>query len=164
LGFVWAIDIAIVLPNPATGHSWGHSHALVFLLGAPVCKVTKSSVLPRVLFTFWGSSSLGGAVEDGRLVFTSFSESETCVGSMRASDAGAGAGAGGSRETSFSAFAFALAKAVALTAFVIVWFSAFFFLRPDPFIQSRQLSVLLHLLNHKSSFFFKFSSEQRRGA
>jgi hypothetical protein len=65
LGFVWAIDIAIVLPNPATGHSLGHSHALVFLLGAPVCKATKSSVLPRVLFTFWGSSSPGGAVEDG---------------------------------------------------------------------------------------------------
>src|SRR3954469_5819682 len=60
MGFVWAIDIAIVLPNPATGHSLGHSHALVFLLGAPVCKATKSSVFPRVLFMFWGSSSLGG--------------------------------------------------------------------------------------------------------
>jgi hypothetical protein len=45
------------------------------------------------------------------------------VRSMRTSDAGAG----GSRETSFSVFAFALAKAVALTAFVAVWFSAFFF-------------------------------------
>jgi hypothetical protein len=85
-----------------------------------VCKVTKSSVLPRVLFTFWGSSSLGGAVEDSRLVFTSLSESETCVRLMRASDAGAGAG--GLRETSFSAFTFALAKAVALAAFIIIYF------------------------------------------
>jgi hypothetical protein len=100
---------------------------LVFLLGAPVCKVTKSSVLPRVLFTFWGSSSLGGAVEDGRPVFTSLSESETCVRLIRASDAGAGTGAGGSRETSFPAFVFALVKAVALTAFVAIWFSAFSF-------------------------------------
>jgi hypothetical protein len=48
-----------------------------------------------------GSSSLGGAVEDGRPVFTSLSESETCVRSTPAS----GAGAGGSRDGPFPAFA-----------------------------------------------------------
>jgi hypothetical protein len=88
-------------------------------------KVTKSSVLPRVLFTFWGSFSLSGTVEDGKLVSTSLSESETCVRSMRASDAGVGAG--GSRGTSFPAFAFALAKAVTLAVFIVIWFSAFSF-------------------------------------
>jgi hypothetical protein len=90
-----------------------------------VCKVTKSSVLPRVLFTFWGSFSLEGAVEDDRLVFTSLSESETCVRSMRAS--GAGAGAGGSRETSFPAFAFALAKSCSFSGLCsCLVFSVFF--------------------------------------
>jgi len=123
IGITSAIDIAIVLPNPAIcpslSHSLGHSHGLVFLLGAPVCKATKSSVFPLVLFVFSGSSSLGGAVEDGRPLFTSLSESETCVRSTPAS------GAGGPRDA--TCFAFALAKAVAVRAFVAACFSAFSF-------------------------------------
>jgi len=75
--------MAIVLPNPAVchslGHSLGHSYSLIFLLGAPVCKATKFSVFPLVLFILLGSSSLGGAIKDGRLVSTSVSESETCI-------------------------------------------------------------------------------------
>jgi hypothetical protein len=102
-----------------------------------VCKATKSSVFPLVLFMLLGSSSLGGAVEDGRPVFTSLSESETCVRSTPASGAGAGAGAsvgvstgasaGGPRDATFPVFAFALAKAVVVRAFVTACFSAFSF-------------------------------------
>jgi hypothetical protein len=121
LGSIWAIDIAIVLPNPATGHSLGHFHGLVFLLEPPVCNATKSSVFPRVLFILLRSFSLERAVEDGRPVFTSLSESETCMISMRALDVG------GLRNAPFPAFAFTLAKAVALAAFIVAYFSAFSF-------------------------------------
>jgi hypothetical protein len=64
IGIIWAIDIAIVLPNLAIchslGHSLGHFHGLVSLLGALACKATKSSVFPLVLFMLLKSSSLGG--------------------------------------------------------------------------------------------------------
>jgi hypothetical protein len=77
-----------VLPNRqsfTSGHSLGHSHSLVFLLGAPVCKATKSSIFPLVILMLLGSFSLGGDVEDGRPVPTSLSESEMCMRSTPAS-------------------------------------------------------------------------------
>ena len=56
-----------LLPDPAICHSLGHSlchsHSLVFLLRAPVCKAMRSSVFPLVLFMLLGSSSLGGCRE-----------------------------------------------------------------------------------------------------
>src|SRR5256885_16468811 len=81
IGIIWATDVAIVLPNPAICHSLGyslcHSHGLVFSLGAPVCKATKSSVFPLVLFMLLWSSSLGGC-RRCRPLSASLSESEAC--------------------------------------------------------------------------------------
>ena len=63
-----------------------------------MCKATKSSVFPLVLFMLLGPLAWG--LEDGRPVSASLSESETCVRSTPAS------GAGGPRGATFSAFAF----------------------------------------------------------
>jgi hypothetical protein len=85
-----------------TLHSLVHSHGLGFLLGAYVCKAMKSNEFPLILFMLLDPSSLGGAVEDGRLVCALLSESEMCE-----IDGGLGCGQAG-HMTPLSAFAFAL--------------------------------------------------------
>jgi hypothetical protein len=58
----------MVLPNPGNLSLPG-SLPRLSLARAPVCKVTKSNQrLLLFLFMLLGSSSLGGAMEDGRLM------------------------------------------------------------------------------------------------
>ena len=94
-----------------TLHSLGHSHGLAFVLEAYVHKATNPNVFPLILFMLLDPSSLGGAVEDGRLVSASLSESEMCCGI----DAGLGRGQAGSHDATFC-FSFTAKSFCAITA------------------------------------------------